>query len=961
MKKLITLSLLLMAYSYLFANPIDEPTAKKVAINFFATKVGTNKLGVVSNLQMVYTAKDAIGNNCFYVFNVSNAKGYIIIAADDASKPVLGYSDESNFDIATEPLQLKNWFNSYTKQISSAIINKVIATDAIKSSWNTLINPPTRKTIEEFGISANGTTVVAPLLKVFWNQPSPYNNLCPYDSVGGGRSVTGCVATAMAQVMKYWSYPTKGIGSNSYTPSGHTYEGVQAVNFDSTTYLWDSMPDFISSATSANQIKAIATLMYSCGVSVNMDYSSSGSGAHGSAVSTSLVKYFGYDPDVQVLDRSSHTDAEWISIIQNELSQGRPVVYTGQDTATDDGHCFITDGYDANNYFHFNWGWGGLDNGYFMIDSLNPGTGGTGAGSGKYNESQSITIGIQPPVTASNLTLDAKVAVTPTSISPNGAFSVSTDVRNDGTAIFKGDIGAAVYDDSLNFISYIQILSNKSLATSSHYTNNLTFSTTGISNMVPGTYYVGIISRPSGGAWTTVAPYSTYKNFTKITVVNPTTDLLLSDSIVATPSSLIEGSSAKISFNIINQSVDTFFGKYSVALYNLDGSFAQAIGSYNETNGLLSGKQYTSPLVFNVDSIGLKPGTYILEVRDSSYDSTSSEYVGNGEYLNPILISVLPPALIPDKYEPNNTLAQSYLLPLNFINDTANTNTAGTNITASNLKDYFKIALPAGYNYIVNIAFDNANYNTTDSAYTLDGLFAYSTNAGSTWTTERTNTITLTEAGSKTLYLRVAPSLASPFGEIGTYMLELNVIRSYPLPVVFSIVNVNKVGTSNVINWEVTDETNLASYNVERSYDGNEFSVVGTTKANPTNIYSFEDNTFNNDSPTIYYRIVAIDKTGYKTYSNVVSVELSNVNYPLSIYPNPVKDFLNMQLNSGKAKNITIQVLDMSGRVLNTKQTLLNAGTNNLSLPITNLANGSYIVVVKGEDGTIGQKQFVKY
>jgi len=961
MKKLITLSLALIAVGYLFANPIDETTAITVGINFFATKVLSKKLGIVSGLQKAYTAKDANGNNSFYVYNVSNAKGYVIVAADDASKPILGYSDESNFDLAHIPEQLKVWLNIYNKQISASIANKAVASDKIKSSWQELLNPPARKTIEDFGTSANGTSAVEPLVKVFWNQSPNYNNLCPYDSVGGGKSVTGCVATAMAQVMKYWNYPARGIGSNSYTPSAHKYEGVQTVNFDSTTYQWDSMPAYIGTATSTNQINAIATLMYSCGVSVNMDYSSTGSGAHGSAVGTSLVKYFGYDPDVQVLDRSLHTDAEWISIIENELNLGRPVVYTGQDTATDDGHCFVTDGYDVNNFFHFNWGWGGLDNGYFMIDSLNPGTGGTGAGSGKYNEGQTITIGIQPPVIAPNLTLEAVVTVTPTSILPNSPFSVTTDVRNNGNAIFKGDIGAAVYDDSLNFIAYIQILSNKSLATSSHYTNNLTFSTTGISNMVPGTYYVGIIYRPTGGYWSTVAPYSTFKNFVKITVVNSTTDLVLSDSIAATPPSFIEGDSAKISLNLINQSVDTFYGQYSVALYNLDGSFAQAIGTYSETKGLLPGTQYSSPLIFSVDSIGLKPGTYILEVRDSSYDSTASEYVGNGNYLNPILISVLPPALVPDKYEPNNTLAQTYLLPLNFINDTAYTNTAGSNITASNLKDYFKIILPAGYNYSVNIAFDNANYSSTDSVYTLDGLFAYSSNAGSTWTTIRTGVRTLTEAGSKTLYFRVAPSLASPFGEIGTYMLELKVIRSFPLPVVFSVVNVDKVGSSNVINWKVTDEVNLVSYNVERSYDGKEFSVIGTSKANQTNDYSYKDNTFNTDNKTIYYRIAAIDKTGNKTYSNVVSVQSSIVNSQLSIYPNPVKDLLNLQLNNSKAKNITIQVLDMSGRVLITKQTLLNAGTNSLSLPVANLAKGSYIVAIKGEDGTMGQKQFIKF
>ena len=956
-----------MAISYLFANPIDQTTAKTVGINFFATKVLSKKLGVVSNLQIAYTAKDENGNNSFYVYNVSNAKGYVIVAADDASKPILGYSDEGSFDLAHLPEQLKVWLNIYNKQISASIANKAVATDKIKASWQELLNPPAKKKIEDFGTSPNGTSAVEPLVKVFWNQSPQYNNLCPYDSAGGGKSVTGCVATAMAQVMKYWNYPAKGIGSNSYTPAKHAWEGVQTVNFDSTIYQWDSMPSYIGTATSANQIKAIATLMYSCGVAVNMTYGATGSGAYAlggakyHSANWALITYFGYNPNIQGLSRSSHSDGEWISLIENELNDGRPVLYAGEDTSTSAGHCFVLDGYDANNYFHFNWGWGGLDNGYFLIDSLNPGTNGIGSGSGRYDNYQSAIIGIMPATTTSNITLYNYLTPADTTVAYDSAITVTTNIRNNGNATFVGDIAAAIYDTASNFVTYLQILSNKSLKNGSHNTNNLTFSTSGLSNLAPGTYYVQMLTRPTGGNWTFVADNGSYHNLATLRVLNNTKGIVLFDSIRAGSRNFIQYDSAKVSFNITNASANTFYGQYTIGLYNLNGTLLQTIGTYNETAGLLSGANYPSPLSFSVNSINVNPGRYVLAVTDSSFSGASSEYTGSGAFLNPIYVNVAPPALVPDKYEPNNTVAQAYKLPLNFINDSAYANTAGSNITASTLKDLYYVTLPAGYNYSIHIQLDNANYSSTDSSYTLDGLFAFSINAGSTWTTDRTNVRTITEAGAKTVYFRIAPSLATFAGQIGTYMLELNIVRTFPLPVVFSVVNIDKMGNSNQIKWQVANETNLASYNVERSYDGKAFSAIGSSKATQVKDYSFEDNTFNSNNKTIYYRIVAVDKTGKETYSNIVSIQFSISNSQFSIYPNPVKEQLNLQLSNAKAQNITIQVIDIKGRVLNTKQTLLNAGTNSLSLPVTNLSNGSYIVVIKGLDGTIGQKQFIKY
>ena len=186
-----------------------------------------------------------------------------------------------------------------------------------------------------------------------WNQDSPYNNLCPIINISTSkRAVTGCVATGMAQVMKYYQWPVTGTGSNSYTTS--TKHIPLSLNFSQTTFDWANMTETYNGSSSAAQKNAVATLMYNCGVSVNMDYAES-SGAASTASAKALVNKFGYNPNIQHIDRRYYTRDEWKSIIKDELSAARPVLYGGDDGTS--GHFFVCDGYDNNDFFHFNWGW----------------------------------------------------------------------------------------------------------------------------------------------------------------------------------------------------------------------------------------------------------------------------------------------------------------------------------------------------------------------------------------------------------------------------------------------------------------------------------------------------------------------------------------------------------------------------------------------------------------------------
>jgi len=411
MKKLSLALFLLMPYLASFANPIDESTAKAIAFNFLSSKIRPNKLST-SRLTLAYKGVETVGNNplttCYYVFNLIGSKGFVIVSADDIVEPILGYSTESNYDTNVKrsvPIQLTEWLHVYSKRISNAIQLKKAATDVVKNHWKQLKSP--NPIINNNPNKQNGIlNGVSPLLQITWDQSpdwlttGPYNKLCPFDKIYGARTVTGCVATAMAQVMKYWNYPATGTGSHSYTPASYPYLGVQSANFGNTTYQWDQMPNSLSATDSAVQINAVATLMYDCGVSVNMDYGVDQVGGSGSysinyggelqnTAQDALVNYFSYDRSLQGLQRSNYTESVWIGMLEQELNSSRPVIYTG--SGNQGGHCFVADGYDNINFFHFNWGWSGYCNGYFNINDLSP-------SQDTFDLYQTAIIGIKPSI-----------------------------------------------------------------------------------------------------------------------------------------------------------------------------------------------------------------------------------------------------------------------------------------------------------------------------------------------------------------------------------------------------------------------------------------------------------------------------------------------------------------------------------------------------------------------------------
>lgn len=360
-----------------FAGRVTPEMAKKVASTFL------NNQGAKAPQLVDLSQKAGFSN--LYIFNAE--QGFVVMAADDCVKPILGYSTTGTFVTENMPDNIRYWLQGYNNEIQYAIDQNLNASAETAQQWKALV---------EGQKAAKATPVIGPLVQTTWNQDDPYNLYCP------SGTVTGCVATAMAQVMKYWNYPAHGMGSHAYVPESNPSLGEQFADFNATNYDWTNMKNSYAGSSTTAQKQAVATLMYHCGVSVDMDYGPS-SGAPTSNVAYTLKSYFNYSDELQFIERTSlMTDAEWINLLKNDLDQSRPIQYSG--SGSGGGHSFVCDGYDTDGYFHFNWGWGGYCDAYYNINNLNPGPGGIGSGSnGIYNDEQGAIFGVRP----SDCTLDA--------------------------------------------------------------------------------------------------------------------------------------------------------------------------------------------------------------------------------------------------------------------------------------------------------------------------------------------------------------------------------------------------------------------------------------------------------------------------------------------------------------------------------------------------------------------------
>ena len=380
---LLTASLLVLCIG-MWAGPVSKELAQQEAIAFLNGQQSGNQQVRRAPVNTSSLSAANTGTTAYYVFNVGEKEGFVIVSAEDSTEPILGFVEEGNFNMDEIPGNMKEWLKEYERQIEWARENGI-----------------ERKTTPR----RTTKTDISMMTKSKWNQRRPYNLYC-YNETGDWYAVTGCVATAMAQIMYYHQWPEKTTGeipaydiNYQTTETSYTYTWAAQ---PATTFEWTKMQDAYSSSSklkledATEEEKAVAKLMRYCGQSVNMQYGQNGSAASNNSASKAFSSYFGYDEDVRLVKRNKYsTQDEWDELIYNELANGRPVLYGGSNETS--GHAFIVDGY-QDGMFSINWGWSGKHDGYFLLSALNPNDEGeAGTSSGGYNSKQDAIIGIQKP------------------------------------------------------------------------------------------------------------------------------------------------------------------------------------------------------------------------------------------------------------------------------------------------------------------------------------------------------------------------------------------------------------------------------------------------------------------------------------------------------------------------------------------------------------------------------------
>lgn len=619
----------------LFAGSRTADEVFAIAQNHFQTRVmgatrsETTPVLVTSSGQL-FGNTNTRGNTteeAFYIFNAGRQR-FVIVSADDQMKPVLGYSDNGPFITESIPEQILSWLWMYVKE------RETLARSAVQASLIPLTAINSDNSYPE---------QVEPLLgNIKWNQSTPYNNLCPvYD---GERLVTGCVATAMAMVLKYHNYPETGVGQNTYTSK--TLKIKSSFDFGATTFDWNNMlPTYAQVEYSDIQATAVATLMKACGVSVDMDYnlaSAGGSGATSYSIVGGLINYFNYDSNIRYLMRDYYSSAEWMNLIKKELSEKRPILYGG--SSTEGGHQFVFDGYDEQDMVHVNWGWDGQDNGYFEITALNPASpgigGGTAAGGGFVYE-QDMVIGIQKPTSdseyVSQFIVQSSVQLSAEEVNKGDDFELLlSDFYNMG-ADFDGNLGVLLVKDDATIVLKQQAVKLPSLNGWQNYTLSVNIPT----SVPDGNYILCVATKgKQESGWSRIRAvqgvdieFNARVEGDQVTFSSTVPSLELS-AVLQAKHALYNLSTGDFVASLTNHGSAEYYGQVAVVLIPVGGSSTNSVEIAMAQVCLEPGRQQEVALTGTVNA---QAGNY------SAYLAVS---YGDGEYLldNPITVTVSPQA-----------------------------------------------------------------------------------------------------------------------------------------------------------------------------------------------------------------------------------------------------------------------------------------------------------------------------
>lgn len=440
MKRTLFLVLSLMLTLVISAGNVTPEEALQQATKFMNERVAKGaRRAPVADARLTM-AKNVSG---LYVINVGQNDGFVIVSPDNRTETILGYGDSGSIDPDNMPENMRSWLQGYADEIAWLDAHNY------QPSANAARRTP-----------AEVKKAIAPLVTAHWNQDAPYNNQVQSYAPDGVSGVTGCVITAMTQVM-YYTAKQAGLATTTIsedipaytTSSNKEIPGVSA----SEVIRWDLIRDTYNSMETDEGAEAVAALMRICGAAMEIDYENNVSSGQGEDSYAILQYYFGYDQTTQVVDRSYYSYANWIEMVYNELKQGRPMIYGGQSTSS--GHEFVCDGYEGEDYFHINWGWGGMSDGYFQLSVLNAqnqGIGGSSSGDG-YSTGQHAIVGIQlkggtgtvlSNPNQINLTLNS-VTTDKTTMKVGETAHLTFNITNNSADDYDGEIGIFFLDNTL--------------------------------------------------------------------------------------------------------------------------------------------------------------------------------------------------------------------------------------------------------------------------------------------------------------------------------------------------------------------------------------------------------------------------------------------------------------------------------------------------------------------------------
>lgn len=772
MKRLILIFAFFSAIA-LFGEPIDENTAYKIALNIQKAKNALHStIGEQPELvykcvpQSIVPPHDETAY--YYVFNYGD-KGFVMISGDDRALPILGYSNEGGFNPDKIPSNARKWFEGYEEQIKTAVELNIQPDENLMQKWENVLNPEKRRDMPQ--------RIVSPLIKTTWNQYPYYNDLCPYDDEVGKRTVTGCVATAMAQIMKYWEYPETGVGSKYYT---HKKYGKLSANFGETTYEWDQMPNSIDSENTP-----IATLMYHCGVSTNMNYGtaeSGGSSASVYAVINALQTYFKYRATMEIT-RQKYTDYEWVTMIKNEIDLGRPIFYVVSENYYF-RHAIVADGYDEDGLIHLNYGWGGVANGYYAINDIS-----TYQYIGwffyyiekRWNKEHSALLNIVPTEEfyGRSLALEKNIEISASKIEYLSPINVSAYISNSETSAFNGEICVAVFDNNRNLIELTDVQPLINFNATSENPENIDFSFN--SNVLtPGDYKLRIYYKSGNDNWEPVCKGENSEannDYISITVEN--TDVIeLNSEIEIISENVYKESEIEIWLDVRNKTSEIFDGDFMLTLDDVYGETADTVGLIWNCK-IMPNSSRVEGLTFKKDILTAPPGFYKATLWHRESNGSWRLTGSTDEYKNPIMIEVASFSGRKDKYEDNNGISSATELNLEFDEPSIIFEADSANFHTTYDNDYYKILLENKYRYSIKFQAWDKHFSPGDSGrYTADAIIQmiYEIGDSTSPTFDDNSYYSYSVDTAQSIYFYVKP-YHNYESSLGTYKLRLEIQR----------------------------------------------------------------------------------------------------------------------------------------------------------------------------------------